>query len=81
MLCVLAALAYLYLSAGVHMLSTWRQDTSDKAKVAALETEHRALWRRHEALSQPGALESQARALGMMMPGEQSYVLTGLPNN
>jgi hypothetical protein len=81
MLCVLVALAYLYLSAGVRMFSTWRQDRSDEAKVAALESEHRALLRRHGQLTQPGTLEAQARALGMMRPGEQPYVLTGLPDN
>jgi cell division protein FtsB len=81
MLGVLVALVYLYLSAGLHMLSTWRQSHRDSATVVTLEREHRQLVRQHERLSQPGMLESQARALGMMKKDEQPYVVTGLPNN
>jgi hypothetical protein len=78
---VLAALAYLYASAGVHMLSTWRQSRRDGATVAALEREHRRLARQHETLGTQGTLETEARRLGMMHKGEQPYVVSGLPNN
>jgi len=81
MLCVLAALVYLYLSAGLHMLSTWRQARHDSAAVLAMEREHRLLLRQRETLSTPTTLEAEARQLGMMKPGEQPYVLSGLPNN
>jgi cell division protein FtsB len=81
MLAVLVALVYLYASAGVHMFSTWRQSHHDSAAVAAMEREHAALVRQHEALSGQQALESQARKLGMMRPGEQPYVVLGLPPN
>jgi cell division protein FtsB len=81
MLCVLAALVYLYVSAGVHMLSTWRQAGHDKAAVAAMEREHAQLWHQHQVLSRPEALEVQARQLGMIKAGEQPYLVTGLPNN
>jgi hypothetical protein len=81
MLCVLVALLYLYASAGVHMLSTWRQSRRDNATVAAMAQEHRLLMHQHEALSAPGTLEAEARQLGMMKRGEQPYVISGLPNN
>jgi cell division protein FtsB len=81
MLCVLAALLYLYLSAGVHMLSTWRQSTRDKAAVAALAREHTALVRQHETLTKQATLEAEARQLGMTKRGEQPYVVSGLPPN
>jgi hypothetical protein len=81
MLCVMAALVYLYLSAGVHMFSTWRQSHRDSAAVVAMEHEHRLLQRQHERLSQPGMLEAEARQLGMMKKNEQPYVLSGLPGN
>jgi hypothetical protein len=81
MLCVMAVLVYLYLSAGIHMLSTWRQSRHDSAAVVAMEGEHRLLQRQHERLTQPGMLEAEARQLGMMKPNEQSYVVSGLPNN
>ena len=54
MLCVLVALVYLYASAGLHMLSTWRQSRRDGAVVASMEREHRQLVRQHDALSAPG---------------------------
>jgi cell division protein FtsB len=81
LLCVLAALVYLYVSAGFHMLSTWRQSHHDKSAVAAMEREHVQLTRQHQALSGQAALEAEARKLGMMRPGEQPYVISGLPNN
>lgn len=81
MLCVLVALVYLYASVGVHMLSTWRQSHRDSAAVATMEREHGLLVHQHEALSAPGTLEAEARQLGMMKPGEQPYVIGGLPDN
>jgi hypothetical protein len=81
MLCVMAALIYLYLSAGIHMFSTWRQSHRDSAAVATLEREHRILQSQHEKLIKPGTLESEARQLGMMKRGEQPYVISGLPDN
>jgi cell division protein FtsB len=81
MLCVLVVLAYLYLSAGVHLLSTYRQAHGASAKVAVMEREHAALQRQHEALSSPGAVEAQARKLGLMKHDERPYIISGLPNN
>lgn len=81
LLAVLLALVYLYASAGVRMISTWRQSRHDRAAVTALQREHRALVRQHEALSGQSALEEQARKLGMMRRGEQPYIVGGLPGN
>lgn len=81
MLCVLAALVYLYVSAGVHMLSTWRQSRRDNATVASMQREHTLLVRQREALTAAGTLETEARRLGMMKSGEQPYVISGLPDN
>jgi hypothetical protein len=81
MACVLMVLLYLYLSAGLHMLSTWKQSGRDSAAVAALQLEHAQLLHEHEVLVQPGTLEAEARKLGMMKHGEQAYAITGLPAN
>jgi hypothetical protein len=81
MLFVLAALLYLYLSAGIHMFSTWGQARRDSASVVAMEREHRALVRQHEALGRQGTVEAEARRLGMKKTGERQYVVTGLPGN
>jgi hypothetical protein len=81
MLFLLGALLYLYLSAGIHMLSTWSQARSDSAAVVRMERENRVLVRQHEALGRQATLEAEARGLGMMKKGEQPYIVSGLPNN
>ena len=81
MLCVSAAIVYLYLSAGIHMLSTWRQSHHDSAVVATMRHEHARLLREHEVLSRQSTLEAEARQLGMMKKNEQPYLVGSLPNN
>jgi cell division protein FtsL len=81
MLFVLAALLYLYLSAGTRMLSTWHQSRHDSATVASMEREHASLVRQREALGRQGTVEQQARRLGMKKANERSYVISGLPAN
>jgi cell division protein FtsB len=81
MLLVLVALSYLYLSAGIHILSTWRQERKDNAAVAVLEREHRKLVSQHEALRRQGTVEVEARALNMIAKGEQPYIVSGLPDD
>ena len=81
MLAVLAALLYLYLSAGIHMFSTWSQSRHDKATVASMEREHTALVRQHESLARQGTVEAEARRLGMKKSGERQYIAPGLPTN
>jgi cell division protein FtsB len=81
MLCVSVALVYLYLSAGIHMLSTWRQSRHDSAVVATMRHEHTLLLRQHELLSKQATLEAEARQLGMIKKGEQPYMVPSLPNN
>jgi cell division protein FtsB len=78
---VLVALAYLYLSAGVHMFSTWRQSHRDNATVATMEREYKTLSRQHESLGKQATFEAEARRLGMIKKGERPYVVSGLPND
>jgi cell division protein FtsB len=81
LLCVLGALLYLYLSAGISLLSTWKEAKGDSAQLAALERQHAVLAAQHATLSGPGTLVKEARRLGMMRPGEQIYMISGLPDN
>jgi cell division protein FtsB len=81
LLFVLVALLYLYLSAGLHMLAKWSQDRRASAAVTALSHEHARLERQHEALARQSTLEAEARQLGMVKPGEEPFVVTGLPGN
>lgn len=79
MLCLLAALLYLYVSAGIRIYSTYHQARSDRTVVAGLEHEHVSLVHQHEALVRRGTVEEEARRLQMMRPDEQPYVISGLP--
>ena len=81
LLFVLGVLVYLYLSAGIHMLSTWKQAHRDSATVRSMERENTLLERQHETLKRRGTQEEEARQLGMMKSGEQSYIVSGLPDN
>jgi hypothetical protein len=81
MLCLLIALTYLYVSAGIRIYSTWRQARSDTAQLATLEREHALLAGQHEALARRGTVEEEARQLDMARPNEQQYILPGLPRN
>jgi cell division protein FtsL len=81
MLGVLVVLAYLYLSAGVHLFNTWREAHGESTKVAAMQREHKTLQRQREALASPGAVEAQARKLGLMRHDERPFIISDLPNN
>jgi Flp pilus assembly protein TadG len=81
LLFALLALVYLYLSAGVRMFSTYREERADRASVAALTREHAALLRRRRILGRQSTVEGEARRLGLARSGEQQYVVSGLPNN
>ena len=81
MLCVMGALVYLYLSAGISFLSTWGEAKHNSAQVRTLEREHRALTAQHRELGTHATVWREARALGLARPGEVTYIVKGLPNN
>jgi cell division protein FtsB len=81
MLCVLAAIAYLYLSAGLSLLSTWRESKHDSAQVLVLERQNRMLTRQHAELLSSGMLQAQARRMGMIRPGELAFLVSNLPSD
>jgi hypothetical protein len=81
MLFVLLALVFLYLGTGFHMLSTWRQSQRTSARVTAMRSEHHRLVTQHNRLSSQANLEEQAKALGMQLPNEQTYIVGNLPGN
>ncbi|HEY2631483.1 MAG TPA: septum formation initiator family protein [Solirubrobacteraceae bacterium] len=81
MLLVMVAIAYLYLSAGLRIFSAWGESKRDASQVQTLERQNRALQSQHALLASPGAVQAQARRLGMVRKGEQAYVVSGLPAN
>jgi cell division protein FtsB len=81
MLCVMVAIVYLYLSAGLRLFSAWGESKRDSAQAYVLERQNRALRQQHATLASSGTVQTEARRLGMIHPGEQAYVVNGLPAN
>jgi cell division protein FtsB len=72
-------LIYLYINPLRTYLSTWQEAKTKRGEVAALQREHDALLRRKRALRSAGAVETEARRLGMVRSDERAYVVRGLP--
>jgi cell division protein FtsB len=81
MLGVMAAIVYLYMSAGIRLFSAWGESKHDSVQVRALERQNKSLQHQHELLASPGTVQVQARRLGMIHSGEQAYSVSGLPAN
>lgn len=81
MLAILAVLLYLGISPLIALISTEREAAHQRAQVANLERTNRQLRAERAALHEPSVIEGQARLLGMILPGEQPYVVRGLPQN
>lgn len=81
MLGLMVAIVSLYLSAGVRMFSAWGESKRDSGQVRVLERQNRTLRQQHAALASPGTVQAEARRLGMIHPGEQAYIVSGLPPN
>jgi cell division protein FtsB len=81
MLGIMVAIVYLYLSAGVRLFSAWGESKRDSAQVRVLEGQDKALKQQHALLASPGTVQAEARRLGMIHPGEQAYIVSGLPAN
>ena len=81
LLVVLVVVAGLYVKQGLSLLSTHSQAQQQLAIVQRLSRENAKLVKQRDALNDPATIERDARALGMVRPGERPYVVTGLPNH
>jgi len=81
MLLLLVVLGYLYIGPARTLLSDLHQASARHAQVVALERQAAGLRAEQRALSAQGTIEREARALGLVRPGEREYVVRGLPNN
>jgi cell division protein FtsB len=79
LLVVLLGILALYIGPARSYWSTLQEAKHRRAEVSALRRENARLRARRAALRNPSALERQARKLGMVRPGERSYVLKHLP--
>lgn len=81
MLFVLVVLAYLYISPIRTLVSDLHAASARHAQVIALERSASELRAQEQALARPSTVEAEARALGLVRPGEREYVVAGLPDN
>jgi cell division protein FtsB len=79
LLATLIAILLLYISPAKHWIQQSRTAGAQREELRELADENRELRRRVRALRDPGALEREARRLGMVRQGERAYVIENLP--
>ncbi len=77
LLIVLAVVVGLYVQHTLAYLAISSQAGHQEAIVDSLTQQNRRLSAEQRALTQPTAIVRDARALGMVRPGERAYVITG----
>jgi cell division protein FtsB len=75
----LVVILLLYLSPLTRWLQQSGTDRRQHQELRDLQQENRELKRRAATLKTPGALEREARRLGMVRQGERAYVIENLP--
>jgi cell division protein FtsB len=78
---VLVVVGALYVKQGLSLFSTHAQAQQQLSIVHRLQHENARLERERGSLNDPATIERDARALGMVRPGERPYVVTGLPKH
>ena len=80
LLLVLAGLVWLAIGPAASLVTTWHEAGERRERVAELEAANDRLAGRRDELRDPAALEGEARAMGMVRPGERAFVIEGLPD-
>ena len=80
LLVVLVVVVGLYVQRGLTYLSTRSQADQQHVIVSQLSRQNAGLLRLEKALNNPATIQQDARALGMVRPGERPYAVTGLPS-
>ena len=75
---VFALVLYLYIGPALSWISTYREAGRQRAQVAELRAENQKLRERKADADAPGALEREARRLGMVKAGERAYIVEGI---
>ena len=79
LLATLIVIVFSYLSPARQWLQQSGTAGRQKQELSELNGQKAKLQRRLRALRDPGALEREARRLGMVRVGERSYVIENLP--
>jgi cell division protein FtsB len=72
---VLVAVLASYISPALNFVDAWQDSRSERSQLQHLQRENAELRARAETLDGPDAAEQAARRLGMVAPGESSYVI------
>jgi cell division protein FtsB len=75
LICVFAFVIYLYIGPARTWLSTYGEAKRKRAEVAELRERNEQLHERRRRLEREGAVELEARKLGMVKAGEKLYVV------
>jgi len=75
LLATLVAIVGLYVSPARHWIEQSRTAGEQTRELQTLTAENKTLKKRVHALRDPGALEREARRLGMVRQGERPYVV------
>ena len=78
---VLGIILILYVSPVVHWIEQSRTASHLHSQVRSLQAEHQVLESRLRELHGPGAVEREARRLGMVALGEKPYVVQAVPRH
>jgi cell division protein FtsB len=79
LLTTLGVIMLLYVSPALHWIEQSRTAGEQRSELRELAAKNHELKRRLRELRSPGALEREARRLGMVRQGERSYVIENLP--
>ena len=75
---VLFLIGVSYVNPVVNFIDAWRDSKSERSSLTELRAENEELRKRIAALDGPEAAAHEARKMGMILPGERSYVIRGL---
>lgn len=79
LLVVLGIVAALYVQRGLAYFAVHSQADQQRAIVQQLARSNASLRAQQTSLNEPSTILTDARALGMVRPGEHPYEVTGLP--
>ena len=75
LICVFALVIYLYIGPARTWMSTYAEAKRKRDDVASLRAQNERLRERKQRLERNGAVELEARKLGMVKAGEKLYVV------
>lgn len=68
-----------YVNPAVNFIDAWRDSHAQRSELQQLKREHSRLAARAASLDDDAVAAQEARKLGMVAPGERSYVIRNLP--